>query len=236
MIPRGRAAAALGAAALWLGGAGCRPARPAPPAPARGHTASLEGVTLNQFAGTTLRRRLRADQLMVLPKRIGILQVAGLRELVVTGARLELFEDVPAEGRSAAEVLFSGGELPTTWAAPPPDRRGRSPRGLQALHERLTGATIYGFECDLVRRGAADVRVQARRVTLEPRSGDLVLEDLVVEESPTRSVRAHRGTWRASSSAIVVSGWYEQRDGDAVERGRGLRIDLERLRADEPSR
>ena len=205
-------ALSIGATACGSGAAGSNERRPP----------TFEGITISEFSGTTLRRRLRAAQLLVVPKRIGFLQVARLSELVLTGARLELFEegDDPAT-RSAGDILF---------------RAAHGAPEMVGAGQRLAAATIYGFECEMVRRGTLDVRVVARRGSVDPRSGNLVLDDFEVNLPPLRSVRGRRALWRAAASELVVSGAYEWRDGDSVARGRGLRLDLARPRDGAPWR
>jgi hypothetical protein len=176
-------------------------------------TLALDGVTASQFAGTTLERRLHADQLRVVPKRFGLFGIAGLDELVLARARLELF-DPPGAAAAARDG----------------DRTASSLRLLEmaAAGRRIAGASIHGFEIDVTRGGELAARVSAALGRLEARTRDLVLEGFTVEQRVpvARSVRGARAVWRMRENAIVVDGAYELRDGARVTAGTGLRISL----------
>ncbi len=194
-------AASLGAAT----GCGGERARGEPGRAAR--TFAADGLTVSQFDGTRLARRLHAEQLVVVPRRFGPFRVAGLDEVVLARARLELFE--PAGGGGRAGAVLSRRTFETASA-------GR----------RVAGASIHGLEVDVRRGGVLRARVTAARGTLELRTGDLLLEDFEVDELVplARSVRGARAAWRPREDAIVVEGPCEVREGGRVRRAAGLRI------------
>jgi len=203
-------AAFVAASVAWGSGCGRSHAPADVETPARAF--SLEGLVLSEFAGAKLQRRLRADQLLVVPKRMGIFQVAGLNELVLTRARLEVFEaDERAPRGGGATGAVSRGTLDVVSA-------GR----------RIASASIHGLECEIVRSGELRTRISAARGRVDIRSGDVILEEFSLTElrPSSRSIRGAKAVWRVAEQELVVSGPYELRDGARVTTGRGLRLDL----------
>lgn len=201
---RGAAVALLAAAA-----AGCARA-PDARVPQR---TSIEGLTYREFLGETLARRLRADQLMLVPKRFGAFQVSAITEIVLTHARVELFEDAGAAGASATGI---DAILPANGFAVP---------GLASVRH-LGGATVYGLEVVVARGGAPLARVEAAHASADVRSGNLALREFRMRHLPTgRTVSAHRATWRRGADEFVIAGEYELTEAGRTRTGRGLRID-----------
>lgn len=176
-------------------------------------TFAVDGLTVSQFEGTRLARRLRSDQLVVVPKRFGPLRVAGLDEVVLARARLELLEPPDGSRGSGGGAVLSRRTIETAAA-------GR----------RVAGASIHGLEVDVSRGGVLQARVTAARGTLALGSGDLALEEFAVDElAPVaRSIRGARAAWRTRERAIVIDGPYELREGGRVTRGTRLRVALGR--------
>jgi hypothetical protein len=202
----GRLAAAALAALL-----GCAP--PAPQTRVPSHT-TVEGLALSEFAGATLARRISADQLVVVPKRIGIFQVSALSELVLTRARVELFETGGGTPRARATAMDA--IVPAEGFAVP---------GLASVRH-LAGATIYGLEVVIRRGGAPAARVEAAHARADVRTGNLVLRDFRLIELPAgRTVSAARATWRRGSDDFVIPGDWVATEAGRTRTGRGLRVD-----------
>lgn len=202
--------AALVAAALAL--LSCT-ARPPPPAPAR---TLLGKVTYSEFVGSSLARRIRADELQVVPKRFGHFAVPALSEIWVTRARVELFEPPPG---SAAAPRRGGVEamLPSGGLAIP---------GLASM-DHFAGATFYGLEVVIRREQTQLARVAAGLATADMRTGNLQLRDFRVEVPGASGIVASRGTWRRGTDDILIPGDYYVVDAAGGRRsGHGLRIDL----------
>lgn len=213
------------------GGPGARRARPPPSslglaaclalaacaacsAPPADHAAPsrtvVEGLDYSEFAGTTLARRIRAEQLVVVPKRFGIFQMSALSEAVLTRARIEVFEPASAGAPPRAGV---DAVVPVEGFALP---------GLADVR-RLAGATFYDLQIVLVRAGAPVARVGAAQASADVRSGNLILKDFRLEHPATgRVVRSTRAVWHRRSGEFSIGGDYAVEERGAVRTGRGL--------------
>jgi hypothetical protein len=163
----------------------------------------------------------------VLPKRVGLLEISPLTELVLGGARLEVFEETPRPVGAAAP-----GD-----GARAAGRHGHASSWLPALAggRRVAGATLLGLEGLIVRDGAPLVRVEAAHATAELRTGDLALRDLRVVHLPTsRTLVAARGVWRVRASELAVRGEYALEERGIATTGRALRLDADFRRLGTP--
>lgn len=204
--PRRAAAAALIVCAIWSA-AGCA----APPAPAspRG---SIDGLTYSRFVGSTLAQRLRAEQVLFLPQRLGIFQVSAMTEVVLTRVRLEVFDDVRASSPGSASQL-----RPARVLLP----------GLTGARH-VSGATLYDIDCVIVRDGRSFVRIRAARGRADGFGGEVALREVRVEGPSTgRTLTAARAVWRPQASELVVRGEYTLREAGRVTTGRGIRLDAD---------
>lgn len=203
--------AALAAAVLAL--AACRSTPAPPPADDRPRLA-LDDVVYSEHDGARESRRLTAAQLLVVPKRLGLFQVAGLNELVLARPRFEILLDARAP-------------LP---AAVPPDLFGvalvRAPA--------VASAAMFDLECVLRRDGRAISRISASRASADLRTGNASLRDLRIAaaEGP-RALHAARAEWRAADRRFVIRGEYDL-EGEEPRHGRGLEVDVELGRVGPP--
>lgn len=209
---RGRAPGvrAWRAALVAAASCACAPALRDPPQPPR---TQLDGLTYSEFVGTTLVRRTEAEQVIVVPKQFGGLQISALSDVLVSGARIQLFEPVAEDGpleRAGLDAV-----VPADGFAVP---------GLTGL--RLGGATFHGLEVVLLRGGAPVARVAATLANSERRSGNVVLREFELEHLPTqRVIRGPRATWRRQTRDFVIAGDYVVAEGGTTRPGRGLLVD-----------
>lgn len=222
-------AALLASAAL--GAAGC--GAPSAPVPPRAEPPvlpfSADGFTLTQFSGDELTGRLHADQLLVVPKRFGILRVATVGELVLTGVRFEVFERTrPAPSPGAAVRRREAERAPVVAAA-------LLPRPSGARH--VVAASVFGLEWTVHRDGVPIARIEADRARADAGRGEVALRRFQMVHLPTgRRITASRALWRAESSTFSIPGAYELHDGGRVDRGRGLRFGVDLPAAGGPAR
>lgn len=188
----------------------CAPALGDPPQPPR---TRLEGLTYSEFIGTTLVRRTEAEQVIVVPKRFGALQVSAVSDVLVSGARIQVFESAAGDGPLEAAGVDAVG---------PPG--GLAVPGLSG--RRLAGATFHGLEVVLLRGGVPVARVAAAQASADARSGNLLLRDFELEHLPTqRVVRGPRATWRRQTRDFVIPGDHVVAEGGVTRPGRGLLVD-----------
>jgi hypothetical protein len=174
---------------------------------------SVEGLAYAEHAGSELTRRIEAAQLLVVPRHLGVFQVAGLYEVVLTRVRIELFLDalrrVPAPSGSSGLA---------------------TPLQLTPFHDRgkLVATSLYDVQGVAVRGGTPVSRFSAANARLDVGSGDVVLNDFRITHVPTaRTVQARRALWRAQANEFRIAGDYLLTDGSALRKGRGLQVDLE---------
>lgn len=209
------------AAAVAVGASGCVGASsPAPAgAPGSGVTPpTMERFTVSEYAGSVLRRRLRAQQATVVPRRAGGLAFGPLRELVLGGVELELFLDEDASARSPGTPF------------PPAEALERGAFAIARGGRQVAGASFRGFEGSILRGGEVLLRVVAERGTLDLHAGGLELAEVTIEHRRAgRTFRAHRALWREET--MEIPGVYQVGEGDRVTTARGLRIELADRRA-----
>ncbi len=197
-----------GAAVAWLALAACRPAAPAPrPAAETGPRLALEHVDSSQFEGVRRTRRLTAAQLLLVPKRLGFLEIAGLSELVLLSPRFEVALDEGAHSPDAAPrdlfdvALVRGGGVPS--------------------------ALMFDLECVLTRAGRPLTRISAARASANLRTGNVSLRDFrMTRVGSPHALRAARAEWSARARRFVIRGEY-QLEGDPPARARRLEVDVE---------
>jgi hypothetical protein len=217
------------AAAIASGSACAVPDRP-PPAPP-----VFEGVTLTRYLGAALAMRVRADQVLVTPKRLGVLELGSVGELILGRARVEVFERSAAMAFPAGDV---GGEGAGEEAWPRPGgAAAQSGPGLSFVRAAapgllgappIGGVTLYALEYVIVRDGAPALRIEAKQGTVDLRHGDLALRDARVEHVASgRVVTAARATWRPDARDLVIRGEYALAANGTTARGRGVRLDAE---------
>lgn len=178
-------------------------------------------MTYSEFEGSRLARRIRAEQLLVVPRRVGALQLSPLSELVLTRPAIEIHEATGAPPPAA----------PAPAASPvsaPPFAGSGSPAllGLAAVRH-LAFATLFDPTFTFVRDGVPVARLVARRATADAGSRDLLLRGVRLEHVPGgRTLTAERAVWLAREDALWIKGQYVLTDGGKTTRGRGLRVEL----------
>lgn len=208
--------------AALLGLAACQapvglPGRAAPGAP----RVSLEGVTLHAAGRQRAAARLELDQLVVVPKRLGPIELPAFDEVVVAGARLELFEPALEEqgGRGWGHLGV-----------------GRTILGGVDQARPVAGVQVHRLEITLLGADGPLGHLSAARGQVDGRRGDLVLRDVVIEQRPAgRVLRAQRAIWREGRRDLAIPGAWVLEEGGRTTRGHGLVADLA-LRSLEPSR
>lgn len=200
-------------AAVAVGSSGCVGTSGPAPAEARavgGTPPTMERFTVSEYSGSTLRRRLSADQATVVSRRAGKLRFGPLRELALTGVRLELFLD---DGGSPAAP------------APPGDELERGAFAIARGGQRVAGASLRDFEGSILRQGELLLRVQAGRGSVDTHGGGLELADVTIEHRRAgRTFRARKALWRGD--ALEIPGVCEVSEGGRLTLARGLRIEL----------
>jgi hypothetical protein len=187
---------------------------------------ALEGVTYSEFAGERLVRRVRAEQLVVVPKQMGILQLSPVSELVLTRPAIEIFEASGDGTRGAdAGARDAGASLPRAPALL--GSVGPALPGLAAARHVLA-TTLFEPTFTFFRGGAPVARLEAARASADVRSRDLELRRVRVEHISTgRRLTADRAVWLADAGALWIEGAYVLWEGGASTRGRGLRVDVQ---------
>lgn len=166
---------------------------------------SAERVSVSTFHGDRLTRRLDAAQILVVPRRVGPLEVAGVHELVLTRARIELFADDGAGEAAGGTGVFGLPMRP----------------GVQ-----LVSGSIFELEWSLSRGGVELARFSASRGNVDFRSGDVNLQQLRFVHSPTRrEISAPAATLRGGSE-VIIRGDFAVRDDAGEHTGRGLRMKI----------
>jgi hypothetical protein len=164
---------------------------------------SLDGVRVSVFDGERLSRKFSAEQFLVLPRRAGPLEFAGLHELVVTRAKVELFLDESGGERGAAPDLLGVPVRP----------------GIQ-----LVSGSIFDLDWSASRGGEQVARIEASRAKVDFRNGDVDLRQFRLSHLPTsRVIEAPRATLRHGSE-VVIEGEFVMRDRASQRTGRGLRL------------
>lgn len=191
------------------------------PAPT-GPRLAIQGLTVQASEGGRISSRLQANQLLILPKRLGPIELGVLEELVITGARLELY--APAAGQTTGwqSATFGLGSSAVfgTRDGPP-----------------LAGVTIHGLEVTLAGAAGAESRLTAARGDLDAWKARLVLRDVTIQAIPAgRSLRTPRAIWREGSGDLYVPGAWELREGDRTTRGHGLVANLSLTTVQAPGR
>jgi hypothetical protein len=238
-------AVAIAAAIAWAS-ACAAPDRPAP-APPR-----FEGVTLTRYQGAAVAMRVRAEEVLVIPKRLGVLELGSVGELVLGRARVEVFErsaepdgdgGAPGPAGAGAEAspdAAAADQAPSRGAAaaqPAADATAQSTPGLSFVRAAapgilgappIGGVTLYALEYVLVRDGVPALRIEAKQGVVDLRRGDLGLRDARIEHLPSgRRVTAARATWRPRAREVVIRGEYLLTADGATTRGGGARLDAE---------
>lgn len=166
---------------------------------------SAERVSVSTFHGDRLTRRIDAAQILVVPRRVGPLEVAGVHELVLTRARIELFADEGAGDGAGGSGVFGLPMRP----------------GVQ-----LVSGSIFELEWSLSRGGVELAHFSASRGNVDFRSGDVSLQQLRLVHSPTRrQISAPAATLRGGSE-VVIRGDFVVRDDAGERAGRGLRMKI----------
>lgn len=195
--------AALAGALLAL--AACRSA-PAPPPAGDGPSLVLEDVAYSEYEGARPSRRLTAAQLLVVPKRLGLFQVTGLNELVLTRPRFEILLDARAPSPAAVPRDLFGVALV------------RAPA--------VASAVMFDLECVLRRDGRPLTRLSASRASVDVRTGDVSFRDFrMASAGSPRALHAARAEWRAADRRFAVRGEYDLEGGEP-RHGRGLEVDV----------
>lgn len=200
---------ALGAAAWLACSAACREPAPSRPADAPQRAAlAFAGLDATELDGARVVRRVRAAQLLVVPKRFGFLEVLGLHELVLTQARFEVF-------LGAVRADAARGGVPRSLFAV----------GLLGGRAGVASASMYGVEC-VVRRGDEPVtRIDAERGAADLRTGDVALRRFRMTHLATgRTLTAERATWSAAEGQFVIAGEWSLASDERGRAGRGLRV------------
>jgi hypothetical protein len=166
-------------------------------------------LTLSEYDGSTVTRQLRTNQVLILPRRVGPLQIAALYEVVLTRARVDVFLEAAADRASARPLAAIFGV---------PVRAG----------VQVASGSVFGLDWWTSRGGEPLSRIEAEHASVDFRSGEVALRQLRMTHLPTgRTIEAPRAIWRGASNDLAIRGEYVLRVGSSERRGRGLRIDPE---------
>lgn len=182
-------------------------------------TFAFEDVRYTVFRGSIERLRADARQVLLLPMHFGPFEVAGLHQLVVTGAHLEIRLDPGCRpGKPCTDPFLGDPSLGvSTFAA------GR-------ISLRHVSTVLLDPVWEVLRNGTVISRFRAEEARIGLGGKKVVLRNFVLDQIPERRrARASDAVWDPDSHAFWIPGDFTLEADGAVHVGQGLLIGVTAL-------
>ena len=175
----------------------------------------IAGLKYSNYKEGKLQSRVQAEQLMVVPRKIGAFQIKSINEAVITRFRLEMHSsNLAAEPKTGSAL---------------PDELSDGIKGLAAIKGtgRIVKMTIAGMEILSLRDEKPEFILQARVGSFDARHKQLQLENVTMLQ-PENHLRltTDLAIWNKEINAFEIPGPYVLYRGKEVVKGERVFIDL----------